>query len=115
MAKRHEQAPDHPGSILREMREEQNHSRNWVVDHVDISHRYLTAIELGEKCPSVETLGKLLRCYGASADRVFYPKTYADDGQLKETIRLLSSCTPKQLQLVAAFIRMLREQKELEL
>ena len=97
------------------MREEQNLSRNWVVDYIEIGYRHLTEIELGETCPSVETLGKLLHCYGASADRIFYPETYMDDGQLRETTRLLTSCTPKQLQLVTAFIKMLRDQKELEL
>lgn len=115
VVKRYEQTSHHPGSILREIREEQNLSRNCVVDHIDIGHRHLTAIELGEKCPSVETLKKLLRYYGASADRIFYPEMYAEDGLLRETTRLLASCTPKQLQLIKAFIKMLRDQKGLDL
>jgi transcriptional regulator with XRE-family HTH domain len=115
VAKKHEHIADHPGGILRDIREEQNLSRNCVVEHVDISLRHLAAVELGEKNLSIETLRKLLQYYGTSADRIFFPETYVADGQLGEATRLLASCSQKQLQLITAFIRMLQDQKELEL
>lgn len=97
------------------MRDEQNLSRKWVVDHVDFGLRHLAAIELGEKIPSIDALGELLRFYGESADRIFYSDSYEKDSPMAETTRLLASCSPKQCQLVTAFIRMLLDQKELGL
>lgn len=115
MARKHQQTSKSVGGILREMRDERNLSRKWVVDHVDFGLRHLAAIELGEKTPSIDALGQLLRCYGESADRIFYPNSYDGESQRAEATRLLASCSPKQCQLVTAFIKMLLDQKELGL
>ena len=48
-----------------------------MAERADIGLRHLAAIELGEKNPSVDTLYRLLRVIGASADRVFYPERSA--------------------------------------
>lgn len=103
------------GGILREIREEQHLGRQWVAEHADIGPRHLIAIELGEKNPSVDTLRRLIRCFGVSADRVFYPEGYVRDDQLEEIGRLAAICTPKQRQLAAAFIKMLLDQPDLNL
>lgn len=41
------------GRILRELREEKGLTREWVSAHSDIGLRQMSAIELGEKNPSV--------------------------------------------------------------
>lgn len=115
MARKHDLTSYSVGGTLRKMRDEQNLSRRWVADHVDFGLRHLAAIELGEKMPSIDALGQLLRCYGESADRIFYPDSYDGGGKLDEATRLLASCSPKQYQLVIAFIKMLLDQKELGL
>lgn len=93
---KHDRTSYSVGGILREMRDKRNLSRKWVADHVDFGVRHLAAIELREKTPSIDALGQLLRCYGESADRIFYPNSYNEDSQLAETTRLLASCSPKQ-------------------
>lgn len=115
MARKHELTSYSVGGLLREIRDEQHLSRKWVVDHVDFGMRHLAAIELGERMPSIDALGQLLRCYRVSADRIFYPDSYSGDNQLAEATRLLASCSPKQRQIVMAFIKMLLEQKDLGL
>lgn len=115
MAKNNVQTSKLLGGILREMREEKKLDRGWVAEHTDIGLRHLTAIELGEKRPSVETLCRLIRCYGASADRIFYPESYVADDRLEEANRLIAASTPGQRQLIVAFIRMLQDQTDLDL
>lgn len=118
MSEKNEPDLNELGGILRKMREELSFKREHVAEHVNIGLRHLTAIELGEKSPSVATLRRLVRYYGASADRIFYPESYGQDGQegqIEESRRLIAACTPKQRQLVTAFIRMLLDQTNLGL
>lgn len=109
MVKEHDPASEELGGILREMREELNLKREHVAEQVNIGLRQLTAIELGEKNPSVATLRHLIQYYGASADRIFYPEVPNQNNPLEEAKRLLAACTPNQQDLVIAFIRMLRD------
>lgn len=109
MVREHDPASEELGGILREMREELNLKREHVAEQVNIGLRQLTAIELGEKNPSVATLRRLIQYYGASADRIFYPELRNQDSLLEEAKRLLAACTPNQQALIIAFIRMLRE------
>lgn len=96
------------------MREEKNISRKQAAEYVGVSLRHLSAIELGEKYPSVEALYRLVRYYSAPANRLFYPELNCEDSQIEEIQRLIATCTPKQRQLIAAFVKMLRDQSELE-
>ncbi len=100
------------GRILRELREEKGLTREWVSAHSDIGLRQMSAIELGEKNPSVESLYRIIRCMGISSDRIFYPELTAGDTQLDSIMRLLTGCSPKQRNLIEAFIKMLLDHQE---
>lgn len=114
MSRKNHQSEDQIGNILHTVRMEKNLDRELVAEKVDISVRHLTAIELGEKNPSVETLRRLIRCLNVPSDRLFYPEMYIGDSQLDEINRLSAVCSPSQRRLVVAFIKMLLEQTELE-
>lgn len=114
MVKKNKQNSEQIGGILQTIRLERSLDRELVAEMVDISERHLIAIELGEKNPSVETLRRLIRYLNAPADRLFYPEKYSGDSQLEEIGRLSAVCSPKQRQLVAAFIKMLLEKTGLE-
>ncbi len=114
MDKKNELITDRLGGILRELRMEKDMTREWVSEHSDTGLRHLAAIELGEKNPSVDTLYRLIRCIGAPSDRIFYPELTAMDTQTSDIVRLLATCSPKQRQLIAAFIWMLKDQNFLE-
>lgn len=95
------------GYYLRKLREEQNLSRELVADRSGIGLRHLAAIELGEKNPSVNSLYRLIRAIGASADRIFYPELDEPDSELSDIMKLLACCNPKQLKLTRSFIKTL--------
>lgn len=102
------------GGILRKLREEQGLTREWVSEHSDIGLRHLSAIELGEKNPSVDTLYRIIRSIRVSSDRVFYPELSEKSTDIDRIARLTATCTPKQRRLVIAFIEMLLEQKDID-
>lgn len=83
MSKKHDQVGSQLGNILRALREERGLTREWVAEYADIGLRNLAAIELGEKNPSIDTLYRLLRVLGASADRIFYPERFIKDASLE--------------------------------
>lgn len=112
MGERNEPVKGVLGSILRELREEKGFTREWVAAHSDIGLRQISAIELGEKNPSVDSLYRIIRCMGVSSDCIFYPELSTKDSQLDRIVRLLAGCTPKQRALVEAFIKMLIDHQE---
>ena len=114
MSDKHGQITNHLGAILRTLREGKGLTREWVAEHSDTGLRHLAAIELGQKNPSVDTLYRLIRCIGISADQIFYAELSNKDSVLDEISRLAATCTKKQQKLILAFIQMLLEQKNFE-
>ncbi len=104
MSKKHDQVGSQLGNILRALREERGLTREWVAEHADIGLRHLAAIELGEKNPSIDTLYRLLRVLGASADRIFYPERFIKDASLEHITCLAATCTPQQRKLLIRLI-----------
>lgn len=104
VAKKHDQINNQHGNILRSLREEQGLTRELVAERADIGLRHLAAIELGEKNPSVNTLYRLLRAIGASADRVFYPEHSKKDDTLERIECLAATCSEKQRKLLIRLI-----------
>ena len=115
MSEKHDQITNQLGAILRELREEKGLTREWVAEHSDTSLRHLAAIELGQKNPSVDTLYRLIRCISVSSDRIFYSELSASNSDIEQISRLAATCTEKQRCLITAFIKMLLEQKNLDI
>ena len=59
------------GRVLRKIREEQGLTRAQLSEKSTVSERQISAIELGEKGPRLNSLELLLRSLGASADQLF--------------------------------------------
>lgn len=100
MSDKHGQITNHLGAILRTLREEKGLTREWVAEHSDTGLRHLAAIELGQKNPSVDTLYRLIRCIGVSADQIFYAELSSKGTSLDEISRLAATCTEKQQKLI---------------
>lgn len=111
MAEKHGQITDRLGGILRMLREEKDLTREWVAEHSDTGLRHLAAIELGEKNPSVDTLYRIIRCIGVSSDSIFYPELSEHNSELENIANLAATCTPKERQLIIAFIQMLLDNR----
>lgn len=114
MSEKHGQITNRLGAILRNLREEKGLTREWVAEHAEIGLRHLAAIELGEKNPSVDTLYRLIRCLGVSSERVFFSERAEEGSNVEQIALLAATCTPKQRQLVIAFIKMLLDQKNID-
>jgi len=100
----HEPVSERIGKILRENREAQ------VSEKSTVSDRQISAIELGEKGPSMNSLELLLRSLGLSADQIFYPELTEADPTLVQLTHLAASCTEQQKRMVVRFIRMLQDE-----
>ena len=111
MVELHEPVSERIGKILRENREAQGLTRQQLSERSTISDRQISAIELGEKGPSMNSLELLLRSLGLPADRVFYPELSEDNPALLQITHLAASCTERQKRMVIGFIRMLQDEQ----
>ena len=102
------------GKTLRKLREEQGLTRTQLSEKCTVSDRQISAIELGEKGPSLDSLELILRSLGASADAVFYPELSENDPALTKIMHLSASCNQQQRRMIIAFIQMLKNEKYAE-
>lgn len=100
------------GSALEHARAERGFTREQLAERIRKSERYVAAIERGERTPSLKTCYSIIRCLGVSADELFYPESITADSSLQEISRLAATCTPKQRELIAGFITLLKEHEE---
>ena len=99
------------GRTLRESREAQGLTRQQLSEKSTVSDRQISAIELGEKGPSMNSLELLLRSLGLSADRIFYPELIEADPMMTQITHLAATCTEQQKRMVIGFIHMLQNEK----
>ena len=111
MEELHDPVSKRVGRVLRKIREEQGLTRAQLSEKSTVSERQISAIELGEKGPSMNSLELLLRSLGLPADRVFYPELSEDDPVLSQITHSAASCTEQQKRMVIGFIRMLQDEQ----
>ena len=110
MVELHEPVSERIGRILREYREAQGLTRQQLSEKSTVSDRQISAIELGEKGPSMNSLELLLRSLGLSADQIFYPELTESDPMMTQITHLAATCTEQQKRMVVRFIRMLQDE-----
>ena len=111
MVELHEPVSKRIGRILRETREAQGLTRTQLSEKSTVSDRQISAIELNEKGPSMNSLELLIRSLGLSADRLFYPELSENDPMLTQIMNLSASCTEQQKRMIISFINMLLDEK----
>ena len=92
MEELHDPVSKRVGRVLRKIREEQGLTRAQLSEKSTVSERQISAIELGEKGPSLNSLELLLRSLGASADQLFYPELSENDPTLAQILHLAGVC-----------------------
>ena len=97
--------------VLRKIREEQGLTRAQLSEKSTVSERQISAIELGEKGPSLNSLEQLLRSLVASADQLFYPELSENDPMLAQILHLAGVCNARQKRMIVAFIQMLQAEE----
>ena len=107
----HDPVSKRVGRVLRKIREEQGLTRAQLSEKSTVSERQISAIELGEKGPRLNSLELLLRSLGASADQLFYPELSENDPMLAQIVHLAGACNAQQKRMIVAFIQMLQAEE----
>ena len=105
MSKKRGQITPGLGNRLRQIREQARLTREEVAEKAGISTRHL------QKNPSVDTLYRLIRVLGISADSVFYPELVQEDSSLSLIHRMAGTCSPVQQNFLVDFIKLLQNPK----
>ena len=92
MEELHDPVSKRVGRVLRKIREEQGLTRAQLSEKSTVSKRQISAIELGEKGPSLNSLELLFRSLVASADQLFYPELSENDPTLAQIVHLAGVC-----------------------
>ena len=111
MEELHDPVSKRVGRVLRKIREEQGLTRAQLSEKSTVSERQISAIELGEKGSSLNSLELLLRSLGASADQLFYPELSENDPTLAQIVHLTGACNAQQKRMIVAFIQMLQAEE----
>ena len=111
MVELHEPVSERIGRILRENREAQGLTRQQLSEKSTISDRQISAIELGEKGPSMNSLELLLRSLGLPADRVFYPEFEEQNARLREISHLAATFSDEQQEFLLGIMRLMQTQE----
>ena len=102
---------DSLGRVLKAARKEKGLTREQLSEIINITPRYLMSIENENKKPSYDVLFRLVRQLGISADTIFYPENQYANTKVNQLIRLLYLCDERELNVTAATIKALLENK----
>ena len=77
------------GNRLKEIRKERKLTREFLAEKIDVSSRFLADVEIGKVGISLQTLKKICKCLGVSADYLLGIVQEKDEGQEYEKIENL--------------------------
>ncbi len=95
------------GAVIQAGRDKMGLSREALAERVEISKRYLTALENEEQKPSFQTLYTMIRTLGIDANAIFYPVNPKNDAATERVYRLLSQCEKYEIEAIAALVEKL--------
>ncbi|MDD4509379.1 MAG: helix-turn-helix transcriptional regulator [Oscillospiraceae bacterium] len=114
MYKKEELVTKNMHNIIRDARDSKHYTRDYISERVEITTRHLTAIENGEKRPSIECFVRLMRAMGVSADIVAYPELAQEDPEFDQLVRLLRTCDERDRKVIKAMVEALIESRKSE-
>jgi transcriptional regulator with XRE-family HTH domain len=95
------------GSIFKEARLAGNMTQ--LAEQVGKTARYIQAIENEERSVSIDTLIRLVRALGISADTVAYPDREMDNGETEQLIRCIRLLTIRDRKVLLASAKQMLE------
>lgn len=92
------------GKRIRALREAKRWTRSYFAEKLDVSDRYCSSIELGQKGMSLETLMRAASVLNVSIDYILTGKDiqFAHPDQYWRTMALLNQCPPQKLPYLEA-------------
>lgn len=88
------------GVILKKARIACNITQEELATRADVTSRYIMAIENEGKEPSYEVLYKIIHGLHISADLVFYPNKLNQNTERTRLIKLLDSCSDRDIHVL---------------
>lgn len=110
MVKKLERKANHLGTVIKQARLDLGYSREQLSERVDISVRYLTAIENEQKYPSYDVLYRLIHGLGISADLIFY-NNKNENSENNQLLRLLQQCSDRDRKIIKTVINSMLDNK----
>lgn len=99
------------GQIIKQTRLSAGLTQDELSERIDVSARYIMALENERKRPSFEVLCKLILTLNIPPDNIFYPSNANTEDNKKQLIRWLSQCNERDLIIIGATVKALVESK----
>lgn len=97
------------GPILKQARLTAKMTQEDLAERVGHTARYTMAIENEEKGVSLDTLVKLIRALGISADVIAYPEREAADCDTEQLVRLIRLLNSRDRKILLAAVKQMLE------
>lgn len=97
------------GPILKQARLSAKMTQEELAERIGHSVRYIMAIENEEKGVSLDTLVKLIRTLGISADTIVYPELESDNGETEQLIRIIRLLNSRDRNILLAAAKQMLE------
>lgn len=111
MVKNQEQIVNIVGRNLKQARLDKKYTREQLAERMDISVRYLTAIENETRRPGLEVLYRLIHSLGISADVIFYSDNGKDTDD-QHIMYLYQNCSDRDKVLIRNLLDSMSDHSE---
>ena len=99
------------GNKLEKLREGMHMTREQLADCVGLSTRHISALERGERRPTLNTLEKILRTLGAPTEWLIYPELEEKNPRLDEIMHTAATFSPEQQEFLLGVMRLMQAQE----
>ena len=100
------------GKFIRNGRLDLKLTQEQLAEKLNCNLSYLGNIERGKNIPSLTLFCRIIQILSLSADEFIHQNQHAKNGTYLQLIRLLSQCTPKELNILLENARTLMENRE---
>lgn len=97
------------GPVLKQARIDAKMTQEDLAERIGKTARYLQAIENEERGVSLDTLFRLVRALGISADAIAYPGREADNGEAEQLMRLIRLLNSRDRNVLLAAAKQMLE------
>lgn len=97
------------GPVFKQIRLAKKMTQDELAEQVGITSRFLQAIESNERGVSLDTLIRIVRALGISADTVVYPDKETDNGETEQLIRYIRLLNSRDRKVLLASVRQMLE------
>lgn len=93
------------GQIIKKARQTAKLTQDELAEHVDITARYIMAIENENKQPSLDVLCKIIRTLHIPADNIFFPENRHTEGETEKLIRMIPLCNERDQKIIMSTVK----------